>query len=244
METARRDVLTCTFPGLLLLLLSGCGGGGSAMQLNPPASTPLPAPPPETALAPAEPFMIYGTALGASSDGNTYVGSYSETPNDTITMFDGQEANSSTILLTINENGSPIITETETTYYLENPYQPLGMTFSYNGEQFNFQYNSTDPLPSSLTVGTSGQLGSGTFYAANTNNAVGSLTESYSVTISETNWMLLSINATGTLNGQSISQSISYFVNAGSAMGVTSAEILVNGTTLQFDSSCNGCWDY
>ena len=99
-------------------------------------------------------------------------------------MFDGQEANSSTISLTITENGSPIVTEIETVYYLENPYQPLGLTLSYNGGQFDFLYNSSDPLPSTLTVGGSGPLGSGTYFVANTNDAIGSLTETYAVALS------------------------------------------------------------
>lgn len=45
------------------------------------------------------------------------------------------------------------------------------------------------------------------------------------------------------VNGQSISQTISYVVNDGEAMGVASAEILVNGTTLNFGGACQGCWD-
>jgi len=188
--------------------------------------------------------MIFSTTLSASSGGNSYAGTYSETPNKGTTMFDGQEANSSTISLTITENGSPIVTEIETAYYLENPYQPLGLTLSYNGGQFDFLYTSTNPLPSPLTVGGSGPLGSGTFYAVNTNNAIGSLTETYSVTSTSNNWVLLNTYATGTVNGQSISQTISYVLTGEAAAGVASVEILVNGTTLNFASSCNGCWDY
>jgi hypothetical protein len=160
-------------------------------------------------------------------------------------MFDGQEANSSTISLTITENGTPIVTEIETVYYLENPYQPLGLTLSYNGGQFDLLYNSTNPLPSTLTVGGSGPLGTGTYYAVNTNNAIGSLTETYSVSVTSTgSFVLLNTYATGTVNGQSISQTISYALNSGEAVGVGAVEILVNGTTLHFDSACNGCWDY
>ena len=158
-------------------------------------------------------------------------------------MFDGQEASSSTISLTITENGTPIVTEIKKAYYLENPYQPLGQTLSYNGGQFDFLYNSTNPLPSTLTVGGSGPLGSGTYYVVNTNDVIGSLTETYSVT-STSNWVLLNAYATGTVNGQSISQTISYVVNNGEATGVASVEILLNGTTLHFNSDCAGCWDY
>jgi len=136
----------------------------------------------ESVPAPQEPFDIPSTTLGASSGGKSYTAIYSETPNNGTTMFDGQEANSSTISLTVNENGAPIATEIDTVYYLENPYQPLGMSISANGRQFDFLYNSTDPLPSTLAAGNSGPLGSGTYYVVNTNDGIGSLTETYSVT--------------------------------------------------------------
>ncbi len=156
----------------------------------PSSSTPMqPNPVPqnlESALAPAEPFNIPSATMTTSSGGNSYTAIYSETPNNGTTMFDGKEANSSTISLTITENGSPIVTEIDTAYYLENPYQPLGMSISANGGQFDFLYNSTDPLPSTLTVGDSGPLGSGTYYVVNTNDAIGSLTQTYSVASNDT----------------------------------------------------------
>ena len=60
------------------------------------------------------------------------------------------------------------------------------MTLSYSGARFNFLYNHTYTLPPTLVVGNSGPLGSGTFYDANTNDAIGSLTETYSVTSFDT----------------------------------------------------------
>jgi hypothetical protein len=239
-KTTARDVFHFAFPGLLLIVLTACsgggGGGGSAMQSSPPPQNL------ESVPAPVEPFSVDPTTLSTSSGGNSYAGTYTETPNNGTTMFDGQEANSSTISLTITENGSPIVTEIETAYYLENPYQPLGLTLSYNGGQFDFLYNSTNPLPSGLSVGDSGPLGTGTYYVVNSNDAIGSLTETYSIT-SSNNWVLLNINATGTINGQSISQTISYVLSGDAVMGVASVEILVNGTTLHFNSACEGCWD-
>ena len=235
-----RDVFHFAVPGLLLIVLTACSGGGggaySATQSSPSPQTL------ETAPAPVEPFSVDPTTLSASSGGNSYAGTYTETPNNGTTIFNGQEANSSTISLTITENGTPIISEIETVYYLENPYQPLGLTLSYNGGQFDFLYNSTNPLPTMLTIGGSGPLGSGTFYVVNSNNAIGSLTETYSVTWSNA-WLLLNINATGTINGQSISQTIGYVLVGEAVMGVGSVEILVNGTTVHFDSACEGCWD-
>jgi len=198
----------------------------------------------KSAPAPAEPFNIPSATLTASSGSNSYTAIYSETPNNGTTMFDGQEANSSTISLTITENGSPIVAEIDTAYYLENPYQPLGLTLSSNGGQFDFLYNSIDPLPSTLTVGGSGPLGSGTYYVANTNDGIGSLTETYSVASNSGSTVLLTTYATGTVNGQSISETINYAVNASGAFELQSVEILVNGTTLNFTNSCSGCWDY
>lgn len=198
----------------------------------------------ESAPAPAEPFNIPSATLTASSGGNSYTAIYSETPNNGTAMFDGQEANSSTISLSITENGSPIVTEIDTAYYLETPYQPLGLTLSSKGGQFDLLYASSTPLPSTLTVGASGPLGSGTYYVVNTNDGIGSLTETYSVASSDASTVLLTTYATGTINGQSISETINYSVNSSGALELQSVEILVNGTTLNFTNNCSGCWDY
>src|SRR5579862_36111 len=216
------------FPLMLVGLLDACGGGGgSAPQSTPQSPSPTPQKL-ESVPAPAEPFNIASQSLAASSGGKSYAGTYSETPNNGTTMFHGREAHSSTISLTISENGSPIVTEVDTAYYLENPYQPLGLTLSYNGGQFDFLYSSTDPLPSTLTVGNSGPLGAGTYYVANTNDVIGSMTETYSVTVnSGSGLVLLNTDAAGTFNGQTINETINYGVNSGAAMGVASIEILV-----------------
>ena len=231
---------------LLGAFSGGCGGGGGGVGgITQSNSSSLSTPTPHSGPAPSQPFTIYQTTLSASSGANTYLGSYSETPNPGATMFDGQEANSSTVSLTITDNGSPIVSQIGTVYYLASPYQPLGETLSYNGGQFTLVYNSTDALPATLTVGGSGPLGTGTYFASNSNDAVGTLTESYAVASSPLGGtsILLIINATGTINGQPISEAISYVVNGEAAMGVASVDILLNGTTVHFDSSCNGCWD-
>src|SRR5580704_19632035 len=157
-----------TVIGLSLVALTSCGGdagGGGGMSTN--ASAPVVGVAGEilqSAPAPQEPFDIPSTTLVANSGGKSYTAIYSETPNNGTTTFDGREANSSTISLTVTENGAPIATEIDTAYYLESPYQPLGMSISVNGRQFDFLYNSTDPLPSTLNAGSSGPLGSGTYY--------------------------------------------------------------------------------
>jgi hypothetical protein len=241
-RTTPHDLLHFTLSGLLLMALTACGGAGgradSGMQLSaPPRNL-------ESAPAPAEPFNVPSATLTASSGSNSYTAIYSETPNDGTTMFDGQEANTSTISLTVTENGSPIFTEMETAYYLEDSYQPLGLTLSSNGGRFDFLYNSINRLPSTLTVGGSGSLGSGTYYVINTNDGIGSLTETYSVASNDVSTVLLSTFATGTVNGQSTSETINYAVNASGAFELQSVELLVNGTTLNFTNTCAGCWDY
>jgi hypothetical protein len=246
-KTTLRDVLHFTFPGLLLMVLTACGGGGgggggSAMQSSSPSETSLPAQNLKSAPAPAEPFNVPSATMTTSSGGNSYTAIYSETPNNGTTMFDGQEANSSTISLTITENGSPIVTEIDTAYYLENPYQPLGLTVSSNGEQFDFLYNSTNPLPSTLTVGDSGTLGSGTYYVVNTNKSIGALTQTYSVASNDASTVQLVTYATGTVNGQSISETIYYAVDASGAPQLDWFDIVVNGTTLTFNNPAE--WEY
>jgi hypothetical protein len=247
-NTTLRDVFHVTFSGLLLIVLTACGGGGgsggsvasvgSAMQSSPAPQILQSAP------APQEPFDIPSTTLAASSGGMSYTAIYSETPNNGTTMFDGREANSSTISLTVTENGAPIATEIDTAFYLESPYQPLGMSISANGMQFDFLYNSTDPLPSTLNAGNSGPLGSGTYYAINTNDGIGSLTETYSVAAwDNSSTLLLTTYATGTLNGQMVNETITYVLN-GAPPILSSIEVIVNGTQLTFMSSCAGCWDY
>jgi hypothetical protein len=198
----------------------------------------------ESAPAPAEPFNIPPATLTASSGGNSYTAIYSETPNSGTTMFDGRLANTSTISLTITENGSPIVADIETAYYLENPYQPLGLTLSSKGGQIDFLYNSINPLPPTLTVGDAGALGSGTYYVVDTNDGVGSLAETYSVASNDAGTVLLTIYATGTVNGQSINETFNYTVNASGAFELLSVEMLVNGTILNFTNTCSGCWDY
>jgi hypothetical protein len=228
---------------LLGALSSGCGGGAggsSAMQSSP---TPQNL---ESAPAPAQPFNIPSATLTASSGGNSYTATYSATPNNGTTMYDGQEANSSTISLTITENGSAILTEVDTAYYLKNPYQPLGLTITHDmAHYFDALYNSTNPLPSTLTVGSSGPLDSGIFrnpIGGGADN--GSLTETYSVASNDGSTVLLTTYATGTVSGQSISETIDYAVNASGGFELQSIEIQVSGTTLTFTNSCSGCWDY
>jgi hypothetical protein len=233
---------------LLSTLSAGCGGGGTSTDASAPQPSQASAPPSQidqSAPAPQQPFDIPSTTLWGSSGGKSYTAIYSETPNNGTAMFAGQEANGSTISLTVTENGVLISTEIDTVYYLENPYRPLGMTISANGGQFDLLYNSTDPLPSTLTAGMSGPLGSGTYYVVDTNDSIGSLTESYSVAAwDNSSTLLFKTYATGTVNGQRVNETITYVIIPSGSLYLASVEVIVNGVLLTLNSACAGCWDY
>jgi hypothetical protein len=217
----------------LLGALAGCGGGGGGGGSMPQAQMPqtqnL-----EAAPAPQQPFNIPSTTLTTNVDGNSYTAIYSQTPNNGTTMFDGQAAHSSTISLTITENGSTIGTEVSTAYYLESPYEPLGLSGTVSGTAYTFLFTSTNPYPSTLTVGSSGPLGTGTYYLSGTNHAVGSLTETYSVTANGSSSLLLTTYGSGTINGSSVNETITYVVNSSGAVTLDSVQLTVNGTALAF----------
>jgi hypothetical protein len=217
----------------LLGALAGCGGGGGGGGSMPQAQMPqtqnL-----EAAPAPRQPFNIPSTTLTTNVDGNSYTAIYSQTPNNGTTMFDGQAAHSSTISLTITENGSTIGTEVSTAYYLESPYEPLGLSGTVSGTAYTFLFTSTNPYPSTLTVGSSGPLGTGTYYLSGTNDAVGSLTETYSVTANGSRSLLLTTYGSGTINGSSVNETITYVVNSSGAVTLDSVQLTVNGTALAF----------
>jgi hypothetical protein len=230
--------------------LAGCGGGGGGggggagggagggVGGSMPQAQNLEAVP-----APQEPFNIPSTTLTATSGGNSYTAIYSQTPNNGTTMFDGQAAYSSTISLTIAENGSTIATEVSTAYYLESPYVPLGLSGTVNGTAYTFLFTSTNPYPSTLTVGSSGPLGSGTYYLSGTNDAVGSLTETYSVTALNSTYLLVTTYGSGTVNGSSVNETITYAVKSAGTVALDSVQLTVNGTALTLAPG-GGDWDY
>jgi hypothetical protein len=231
---------------LLGALSSGCSGSSSGYSVGggvPHTQTPQPLPPNlEAAPAPQEPFNVGGTYT-ATSGANSYTAIYGQTPTIGTTMFDGQAANSSAISLTVTENGSTIDTETSNAYYLLSPYQPLGLSGTVNGAAYAFLFTSTDPLPATLTVGTSGPLGSGTYYAAGTNTVIGSLTETYSVTAVAINAVQLTISGSGTVNGSSVDETFTYTVDTSGTLALQSLQLTVSGTALTF-TPAPGPWGY
>lgn len=208
---------------LTVLALSACGNGGgtsSSMQL-------------QSARAPAQPFFTTPTAnlIGV----NAYHMTYGESPNSGTVQFNGQVAQSSTTTLLVMNGNASVLAQTNTDYYLQNPYAPLGAEGNSSGTPYELIFNGTFQLPAVLTVDASGPLAAGTFYTPGTQNIIGSLSETYSVAPFDSTRLLLNISTTGSLNGTPISQVISYVVDAAGDVGLMQFELtLPPGTTIYF----------
>jgi hypothetical protein len=145
--------------------LCACGGGGEAGG---------------NVQAPSLPIYVPETTLKATdSSGNTRTATYSSTAGGTATI-NGQVAYGTTALFAAAREGTVLDTEHMTEYALMNPHSPLSRTIYFDslpGRLSPGSITSYDPLPSTLTVGASGSLSSGTFGGCSC-----SFTETYSVT--------------------------------------------------------------
>jgi hypothetical protein len=151
-----------------------------------------------------------------------------------MAMFNGQNANTVMIGLTVSENGTVLATENSTAYYLANPYSPLGLSGTTSGTAWTATITGYNPLPSTLTVGASGPLDSAT-YTDGMGNNIGSLTETYTVTADSPDAVFLNIDAAGTINGVQETETLTYAVASdGTVQAFVQAQITVNGTTLTF----------
>jgi len=212
---------------LVTAAVTSCGGGGGSSGTAPAQNL-------HAANSPAQPMEIASTTLTATdTSGNTWTVTYSAAAGG-MAMFNGQNANTTVIGLTVSENGTVIATEDSTAYYLSNPYSPLGLVGTTNGTAFMFLITSFTPLPSTLTVGDSGPLFSGTYYDGTGMNVTGSLTETYTVTADSPTAVFLNINGTGSNNGSQISETEVFSVTNSGAVTLVEVKLAVNGETLDF----------
>jgi hypothetical protein len=210
-------------------ITGGCGGGSSDYS----ASNPQPTQNLQSATPPAEPWTIPSTTLTATdSSGNTYTLTVSNTPGGSMT-FNGQVADTSALALSVSENGVVALTDDTTAYYLTDPYSPLGLSGTTNGVAWTAIVTSYTPLPATLTVGSSGSLIAAN-YQDSMGNVIGGLTESYTVAADTPTDLLLSIDASGSVNGTSVAQTLTYSITSNGALSLVQAQITVNGVTLTF----------
>jgi hypothetical protein len=207
----------------------GCGGGSSDYSASDPQATQNL----QSANTPAQPWTIPATTLTATdSSGNTYTAMVSNTPGGSMT-FNGQIADTSMLALTVAENGTVLYTDDVTAYYLTGPYAPLGLSGSSNGVAWTAVVTSYTPLPATLTVGSSGTVLEAN-YEDSSGDVIGGLSETYTVTADTPSDLLLNINASGSLNGTSVTETLTYSITAGGALSLAQAQITVNGVSLAF----------
>jgi hypothetical protein len=188
----------------------------------------------QSAPAPAQPTVLAPTTLSATdANGNTWTAVYGVAAAG-MAMFNGQNANTDAISLTISENGVVAATEDSTSYYLTNPYSPLGLSGTTNGTAWIFLVTGYTPFPATLTVGDSGPVSSGTYYDGTGTVITGSLTQTYTVTADSPTDLLLNIDAAGTNNGNQVTETITYSITSTGAAALVEVVLTVNGETLDF----------
>jgi hypothetical protein len=225
---------------ILLALLSGCGGGGYGGSSGGGGMN-LSSAPGETALV-AYQQASHQNTLNASSSGNSFSLQVSSVPNSGTTTFNGSSpAYSTTDTVTLSENGTLIATNISTSYFLLNPFVPLGKVSS-TGTPYAVVASSS-PLPTTLTVGGSGAVDTLTYYHDSTKSTIDAdETVTYSVMANNSTTLIVCLNSTisgvttqGMADGlANDSESDCYTVDAAGNVALTSITVMVNGTTLTF----------
>jgi len=221
--------------GLIILLLSACGGGGGGGGGPAPAN--LQSAPVASALN-SYYQANHGFDLSASSGGNNYTLQYGFALNSGTTMFNGVNANSVNVSVTVSENGAVVGTEIETGYFTLNPLALLGIVNS-TGSPYAIVTTWNTP-PATLSVGQSGPFYSYTIYHDGTEAYVdGTATVTYSVNAVNSTTLQYCTNASVSANANSDgvvsgTSALCYYINgSGNVTGITET-ISVGGTTLTF----------
>jgi hypothetical protein len=227
---------------IALMGFSACGGGSGS---NTPTPMNLSSAPGETALvtylqstAPHQ-YMLSAT----DSSGNSYTIQLSSQRNLDPATFNGQAPAYSTVdTLTLDKNGVLAANSISTSYYLLNPYVPLGKTYS-TGTPYGLVTSST-PFPTTLNVGSSGPVDSLTYYHDSTMAVIdANETGTYSVAASNSTTLLMclkfvvsDVTAQGTADGLvDDTESDCYSVDASGDVALVSITLTVNGETLTFE---------
>jgi hypothetical protein len=213
----------------LASMTSGCGGGSSDYN----STGPQPGQDLQSVNTPPEPWSIPSTTLMATdSSGNNYTLTVSNTPGGSVT-FGGQIAETSVLALSLSENGVAASPDDVTAYYLTDPYSPLGLSGTTNGVAWTAVVTSYTPFPATLTVGSSGTVFSAN-YQDSMGNVLGGLTETYTVTSDTSSDLLLNVADSGSLNGTSVAQTLTYSISSTGALSLAQVQITVNGVPLTF----------
>ena len=226
---------------LPMILVSGCGGGGyggggGGYMMN------LSSAPGEPALA-AYVQASHSTTLHATdSSGNSWTLQLSTVANAGTTTFNGTANAYSTVdTVTLDKNGTLVATNTSTSYFLLNPYVPLGKDSS-GGTPYAV-VTSSFPLPATVTVGNSGAFDNLTYYHDSTLAvADADETATYSVEANNSTTLLTCFNtvisgvtAQGTADGLAAgTETDCYTVNSAGTAALFTITVTASGVTLKF----------
>jgi hypothetical protein len=227
---------------IALMSLSACGGGVNVVSGG---GTPdLSSAPGETALVNYLRGAHQDTLNATDSSGNSYTIQFSNQPNAATTTFGGAApAYSTTATLTLEQNQVVIESRISTSYYLLNPYVPLGKTFS-TGTPYGV-VTSTTPFPATLAVGSTGTVNSLSYYHDSTMAVMdGNETTTYSVDAYDSStlrlcfdFVLSNVTLVGGSDGlvPGTDETDCYSVDAAGNAALVSIAIMVSsGNTLTF----------
>jgi len=181
--------------------------------------------------------------LGATdTSGNSYSIQLTSIPNPASTTFNGSAPAYSTVdTLNLNANGVLIAHSVSTSYFLLNPYVPLGKAF--NMDTPYALVTSSVPFPTTLQVGTSGSVDTMTYYHDSSLGQVdANAATTYAVKANDVITLLLCLDtviadvtpqgtADGLVDG---TESDCYTVDAAGNAVLISITTPVNGMVLQF----------
>jgi hypothetical protein len=183
------------------------------------------------------------TWLNATSSGASYSLVVLDKPNTGTSTFNGSApAYSTEVTMTVAKAGDMFQANfASTNYFLLNPYVPLGNVYA-NGTPYAL-VNSPSPLPTTLTVGSSGTIETAFIYHDSTQAvADGNMSIAYSVkpnnasTIlfcleTEVSGVTLQGTSDGLVNG---TETDCYSVSATGTVNLVSVAMTVGGVALNF----------
>ncbi|MGO9988424.1 MAG: hypothetical protein ACLPSY_06580 [Steroidobacteraceae bacterium] len=230
---------------IALMGLAACGGGRVDVVAGAGAG-PLSSAPGEAALVNYLQAAHQYTLNATDSLGNNYTFQINSQPNAATSTFNGEAPAYSTVdTFTLEQNGVLIANSISTSYYLLNPYVPLGKTFG-TGTPFGLVTSYT-PFPTTLSVGNTGPLDSLTYYHDSTLAIIdANETDSYSVDANNSTTLLMCLNfvvshvtAVGTaddLDGftPNLTETDCYSVDASGTAALVSVALTVGDEALNF----------
>jgi hypothetical protein len=181
-------------------------------------------------------------ALTTEYSGNLFALHLNSSPGSGTTTFDGQAPAYSTLdTVTLYKNGALVANGVSTSYFLLNPYVPLG-NVSSTGSPYGLVTSST-PIPATFTVGSSGPAADLTYYHNSTRYIVdANEVDTYVVSANNSASLSLCLNsvisnttAQGTSDGLgNDTESDCYTEDASGKLLLASITLSVSGVILRF----------